>query len=243
MLPISSSASHNVRMARVRTDVYATSNSKPSFLRSRPASRASSRPRSVRSTSVHPVKRFSLFHVLSPWRSSTSLCTERAPSREPRGGAELRLDAYQLVVLAHAIGAARRSGFDLTGGGADGEVGDRRVFGLAGAVRDDRRVACVGGHPHRVERLGDGADLIQLHQQRVADLVVDPLLENRRIGHEHVVADELYAIAERGRQLPPPVPIAFGEAVFDRDDRILPDPVLVQTDHLLGGSVGFARFL
>ena len=38
-----------------------------------PAARASSTPLAVRSTSVQPVKRFSWFHVLSPWRSSTSL--------------------------------------------------------------------------------------------------------------------------------------------------------------------------
>ena len=33
---------------------------------------ACARPASVRSTSTHPVKRFSRFHVLWPWRSSTS---------------------------------------------------------------------------------------------------------------------------------------------------------------------------
>ena len=41
---------------------------------SRPASFASSVPFSVRSTSVHPVKRFSKFHSLSPCRSKTSVC-------------------------------------------------------------------------------------------------------------------------------------------------------------------------
>src|SRR5262249_4374500 len=39
-----------------------------------PAARASSRPASVRSTSVQPVNRFSRFHSLSPWRRRTSLC-------------------------------------------------------------------------------------------------------------------------------------------------------------------------
>ena len=38
-----------------------------------PADLASSLPLSERSTSVHPVKRFSLFQTLSPWRRSTSL--------------------------------------------------------------------------------------------------------------------------------------------------------------------------
>ena len=39
------------------------------------ARRASSRPRSDRSTSVQPVKRFSRFQTDSPWRSNATLCT------------------------------------------------------------------------------------------------------------------------------------------------------------------------
>ena len=38
-----------------------------------PAARASSTPLSVKSTSVQPVNRFSLFQVDSPWRSNTIL--------------------------------------------------------------------------------------------------------------------------------------------------------------------------
>ena len=45
----------------------------PSALSSRPASRASCRPCSVRSTSTQPVKRFSRFQMLWPWRRSSSL--------------------------------------------------------------------------------------------------------------------------------------------------------------------------
>src|SRR6185436_13026013 len=105
----------------------------PSFS-SRPASFASFRPFSDRSTSVQPVNRFSLFHVLSPWRSRTILYmafpilsstpggpgeTRTLCARQGSDGlapgvagalAELLLDAQQLVVLAHAIGAAGRAG-------------------------------------------------------------------------------------------------------------------------------------
>ena len=56
----------------MRTDVYATSNSKPSALRSLPASLPSFSPCSVKLTSCQPVKRFSLFQILSPWRSKTN---------------------------------------------------------------------------------------------------------------------------------------------------------------------------
>ena len=80
------------------------------------------------------------------------------------------------LYLHDAIGAARRAGLDLARAGADRQVGDRRVFGLARAVRDDRRVAGVARHRDGVERFGDRADLIQLDQQRVADAFVDALL-------------------------------------------------------------------
>src|SRR5438128_11410615 len=71
-------------MARLRTDVYATSKEKPSAS-CRPAARASSMPVGLRSTSVHPVNRFSLFHVLSPWRNNTSVFTlsKDNPVHEP----------------------------------------------------------------------------------------------------------------------------------------------------------------
>ena len=107
--------------------------------------------------------------------------------------AELFFDAQQLVVFADAVGPARRSGLDLAGGRADREIGDRRVLGFAGAVRDDRRVAGVARHAHGVERFGDRADLIQLDQQRVADAFGDAALQNLRVRHEHIVADELHA--------------------------------------------------
>ena len=62
--------------------------------------------------------------------------------------------------------------------------------------------------------------------------LVDPSLQDLRVGDEHIVADQLHAVAERLRQQLPAVPVALGEAVLDRDDRILPHPVVVELDHL-----------
>src|SRR5579872_115770 len=59
-------------MERIRTEVWTTSGRNPSRCRRRPASRASSTPFSLSGTSCHPVKRFSRFHVLCPWRRRTS---------------------------------------------------------------------------------------------------------------------------------------------------------------------------
>src|SRR5205814_1078560 len=57
--------------ARCWSDVCATSTSTAASRRKPPAAAASSRPFSERSTSTQPVKRFSLFHTLSPCRSRT----------------------------------------------------------------------------------------------------------------------------------------------------------------------------
>src|SRR3954463_3037856 len=69
----SSSAIQSVRIARLSTEVKATSKVNPPALSSSPARLASALPCSERSTSVQPVNRFSLFQMLSPWRSSTIL--------------------------------------------------------------------------------------------------------------------------------------------------------------------------
>src|SRR5204862_190663 len=88
----------SVRIARLSTDVKAMSKTYPPSFRRRPASAASARPRSDRSTSVQPVKRFSLFQVLSPWRSRTTLCTYCPPSREARRRAQFVFDPDDRVL-------------------------------------------------------------------------------------------------------------------------------------------------
>ena len=48
--------------------------------------------------------------------------------------AKLLLDAKQLVVLSHAVGAAQRTGLDLAAVGGNSNVGDSSVLGLTAAV-------------------------------------------------------------------------------------------------------------
>src|SRR5579862_2826345 len=159
---------------------------------------------------------------------------ESAPARIRRASAQLLLDPEQLVVLGDAIGARRRAGLDLTGAERDGEVGDRRILGLAGAVRHHRRVAVRLREPHRGDRLGERADLIHLDEDRVGDAAVDPVLQTRRIGDEDVVADELDARAEALRRRAPAVPVVLGVAVLDRDDREPVDETGPELGHLRG---------
>ena len=116
-----------------------------------------------------------------------------------------------------------------------------RVLGLARAVRGDRRVAGVPRHLHRVERLGDRADLIELDQQRVADALRDAFAARISGLVTNTSSPTSCTLSpSAGRQHLPAVPVALGEAVLDRDDRVLADPVGVHRDHLL---VGRARLV
>ena len=88
------------------------------------------------------------------------------------------------------------------------------------------------------ERLGDGADLVDLDQDRVGHAQINALAEELDVGDEQIVADELDLAAELFGQQFPAVPIAFGAAVFDGDDRELLAPALVHGDHVGGGTPG-----
>ena len=83
------------------------------------------------------------------------------------------------------------AGLDLPGAHGDGEIGDEGVFGFAGAVRDDGGVAGLAGHLDGVDRFGDGADLVELDQNRVGDAFGDAALQALGIGDEEIVADQL----------------------------------------------------
>ena len=114
------------------------------------------------------------------------------------------------------------------------EVRDGGVFGLAGAVADDGGPAGAASHFDRLEGLGDGADLVELDQDRVGGLLGDPLGEEVLVGDEQVVADELDLAADPGVELLPAGPVLFAEAVLEGDDRVLVDPLLPEVDHLAG---------
>jgi MFS family permease len=65
---------------------------------------------------------------------------------------ELFLDSEELVVLGDAFGAGGGANLDLAAAGGDNEVGDERVFGLAGAVGNEGAVAGFAGRAD--DRLG-----------------------------------------------------------------------------------------
>ena len=118
------------------------------------------------------------------------------PAGVGRFVAELLFDPQELVVLRHAVAPRRRAGLDLADVRRDREVGDRRVLGLAGAVRHDDAVAVRARELDRVERLGQRPDLVHLDEDRVRRAVLDPAAEPFDVRDEDVVADELHAVSE-----------------------------------------------
>src|SRR5690606_27280995 len=139
---------------------------------------------------------------------------------------EQTLDAQELIILREPIRSTQRAGLDLRRARRDRDVRDRRVLGLAGAMRHDGRVARIHRHVDRRERLGQRADLVRLDQDAVRDLVRDAAREDLRVRHEQIVADELDAVAQPRAQVPPTFPVVLGHAVLDRDDRITRDQLL-----------------
>ena len=116
----------------------------------------------------------------------------RAPgARIPRTVAELALDPQQAVVLGDTLRAGRRAGLDLARPHRDDEVRDRRVLGLAGAMRHHRGPAGAARELDRLDGLGERPDLVELDQDRIRRIDFDGAGDPLRVRHEQVVADEL----------------------------------------------------
>ena len=70
-----------------------------------------------------------------------------------------------------------------------------------------------------------------------------PRFEARQVGDENVVADELDASRRAVGQELPARPVVLGQAVFERDDGVLPDPVILEGDHLARSRSLLSDFL
>ncbi len=88
----------------------------------------------------------------------------------------------------------------------------------------------------RVQRLGEGTDLVDLDQQRVPGFLRDTPRKPLRIGDEQVVTNELYRVAEPGCEPHPAAPVVLGEWILDRHDRVGRDQFGVVVAELLGGT-------
>ena len=95
------------------------------------------------------------------------------------------------------------------------------------------------GHLDGGEGFAEGADLVDLDEDGIADAIADAAFKSFRIGDEEVIANQLYPIGQGSSQAGPAVPIVFVDAVFDRDDRIAGGQVSVKVHHR-GGAAGLA---
>ena len=108
-----------------------------------------------------------------------------------------------------------------------------------GALGDDDLVGVAVGEVGGVDRLGEGADLVHLPQQRVGRVLGDPPAQPLRVGDEEVVADDLDP-ALRG-QPGEPGEVLLVERVLDRDHVEVADQLEVELDHRVGVAASRRR--
>ena len=105
--------------------------------------------------------------------------------------AQLLLDAQQPVVLCGALAAGRGACLDLACRRRHREVGDGRVLRLAGAMGNDRGVTGLVSQLDRLDGFRDGADLVELNQNRVCHFLLDSFCKDFRIGDKQIIANQL----------------------------------------------------
>eukprot|EP00755_Sulcionema_specki_P025586 Sspe_Gene.15728::Locus_5487_Transcript_1_2_Confidence_0.400_Length_1424::g.15728::m.15728 len=89
-----------------------------------------------------------------------------------------------------------------------------------------------------LDGLGDGPNLVDLEQQRVARPLLDGLLDALHVGHSQVIPDNLGLVLQSRRQTGPRLPVVLPERVLDGDDRVLLHPLAVHLGHLLPRDQG-----
>ena len=92
----------------------------------------------------------------------------------------------------------------------------------------------------RLDRLGDGTDLVDLEEQTVAGLLLDRSLDTERVGNSQVITDDLNAAL--AGEVGPSFPVILIEGILDGDDGVLGDVAQVEISKLLArdplGGVG-----
>ncbi len=82
------------------------------------------------------------------------------------------------------------------GAPAHRQVSNEVVLCLTGAVGGHHAPARLLGHTHRLNGLGDGANLVYLEQQRGEGLGANGALHTLRVGHQRVITHNLSAATE-----------------------------------------------
>lgn len=159
--------------------------------------------------------------------------------------AELLLDSQNLVVLGQSVRAARGTTLDLTGAEAANEIADEVILGLATSVRNHDTPASSLRHVASLNRLGNGADLVDLEKESVAKFLVDTRLHSLGVRHEEIIADNLDLVAELGGHLDVGFEVILIEGVLNGNHGVLVAEVSVELEGLVlrVDSVILARLL
>ena len=99
----------------------------------------------------------------------------------------------------------------------------------------DGGVAGAVGHLDGVQGLGQGADLVDLDEDGVGDLVLQTHLQALGVGDEEVVAHQLHAVTQSLGQHLPALDVVLAHAVLHGDDGVVVGELLPHVDHLLLG--------
>ena len=87
-------------------------------------------------------------------------------------------------------------------------------------MRDHGGITSSLGHLNGFQGLGQGADLVELDQDRVTDRLVYAALEDLGVGYKQVVAHQLHFAADLVGQHFPASPVGLIHTILDGDDRV-----------------------
>ena len=100
-------------------------------------------------------------------------------------------------------------------------------------MADDGAPAGGSGHLDRVPSLGQGADLVELDEDRVRRLLADGARQALRVRHQQVVTHHLDAATQLRGEGRPARPVVLGQAVLQAHDRVAVRPVAPEGDQLV----------
>jgi len=131
--------------------------------------------------------------------------------------AQLFFNPDELIVFGNTVRPASRTGLDLSGIGGDSNVRYGGVFRLTGAMADH------AVYPARLAiSIASSVSVnvpIWFTLMRMEFATPSrSLLQERRVGHKHVITDDLYFLPEGVGHRLPSIPVVLCHAVFDRHD-------------------------
>src|SRR5262245_3288472 len=85
---------------------------------------------------------------------------------------------------------------------------------------------------HRVQGLGQRANLVYLDENGVGGLALNSPLQEFDVGHKEIITNQLNVAPEFLGQPLPILPITLSAAIFNTDDRIFPAKLHVKVDQL-----------